>query len=47
MRSATRYLGFNRTGPNIRDAFESAINGLIRQDELERDGSMLRGRSAR
>ncbi len=42
IRAATRHLGFNRTGPNIREAFKSAINGLIRQKELERNGRMLR-----
>jgi Putative DNA-binding domain len=45
IRAATRYLGFRRTGPKIERAFRSAINGLLRQDELERDGSALRRRT--
>jgi len=42
IRAATRYLGFRRTGPKISKAFKSAINGLLRQNELERDGGVLR-----
>lgn len=42
IRAATRYLGFRRTGPKISKAFKSAINGLLRQNELQRDGSVLR-----
>jgi hypothetical protein len=45
IRAATRYLGFRRTGPKIERAFKSAINGLLRQDELERDGRALRRRT--
>jgi hypothetical protein len=45
IRAATRYLGFRRTGPKIERAFKSAINGLLRQDELERDGHALRKRA--
>lgn len=42
IRSATRWLGFRRTGPNIEKALRSAINGAIRQNVLERNGAMLR-----
>ncbi len=42
IRAATRHLGFRRTGPKISKAFKSAINGLLRQNELERDGHNLR-----
>jgi Predicted helicase len=42
IRAATRHLGFRRTGPKISKAFKSAINGLLRQNELERDGRALR-----
>lgn len=45
IRAATRYLGFRRTGPKIERAFKSAINGLLRQDELERNGHALRRRA--
>ncbi|MEA2163774.1 MAG: hypothetical protein QOK37_1901 [Thermoanaerobaculia bacterium] len=42
LRAATRHLGFRRTGPKIEQAFKSAINGLLRQNELERSGGNLR-----
>ena len=42
IRSATRHLGFRRTGPKIERAFKSAINDLLRQNELERNGRNLR-----
>lgn len=43
LRAATRHLGFRRTGPKIERAFKSAINGgLLRQNELERNGRNLR-----
>jgi len=42
IRAGTRYLGFRRTGPKISKAFKSAINGLLRQNELERNGRFLR-----
>ncbi len=42
LRAATRHLGFRRTGPKIERAFKSAINGLLRQNELERNGRSLR-----
>ncbi|MEX0654154.1 MAG: hypothetical protein WD534_10015 [Phycisphaeraceae bacterium] len=35
---ATRHLGFERTGKKIKAAFKSALTGLLRQDELEKDG---------
>ncbi len=42
LRAAARHLGFRRTGPKIERAFKSAINGLLRQNELERNGHALR-----
>ena len=44
IRAAAYHLGFARTGHRICDAFKSAINGLIRQGQLERAGSSLRRR---
>lgn len=41
-RAAARHLGFKRTGPLIRDAFKSAINGAIRRGLLESDGQLIR-----
>lgn len=38
IRAAARYLGFRRTGRQIRDAFKSAINGAIRRGLLEYNG---------
>jgi len=47
LRTATRHLGFRRTGPKIERAFKSAIIGLLRQNELERNGRALEfGRAA-
>lgn len=40
--SATRHLGFERTGKNIKAAFKSALTGLLRQGDLERDGNFIR-----
>jgi AIPR protein len=37
-----RWLGFRRTGPNIEEAARSVINGLIREDRLEKMGSQIR-----
>jgi hypothetical protein len=42
IRATTRYLGFKRTGPTIDERLRSAINGLIRQNLIERDGSRIR-----
>jgi type III restriction enzyme len=42
IRAGARYLGFRRAGSSIVEAFKSAINGLIRQELLERDGARLR-----
>lgn len=39
---AARFLGFRRTGPEIRRAFKSAINSAIRAGLLERDGPRIR-----
>jgi hypothetical protein len=39
---AAEHLGFQRVGESIREAFRSAINGLLRQERLERDGERLR-----
>lgn len=42
IRNSARHLGFARTGSKIVSAFKSAINGLIRQGLLERNGTRLR-----
>lgn len=42
IRAATRWLGFQRTGRAIQDAFKSAINGAIRRGRLEYEGSQIR-----
>lgn len=42
IRAATRWLGFQRTGRAIQDAFKSAINGAIRRGRLEKQGSQIR-----
>lgn len=42
IRETAAYLGFTRTGRNIRDSLKSAINGLIRQGLIERSGNSLR-----
>jgi len=42
IRAAARWLGFQRTGRAIQDAFKSAINGAIRRGRLERQGSQIR-----
>ena len=42
IRDAAYHLGFARTGKRIAKAFASAINGLIRQKQLEYAGSMIR-----
>ena len=39
---AARHLGFERCGKRIRQAFASAVNGLIRQKHLGHDGSLIR-----
>ena len=41
---AIRRLGFDRTGRKIRQAFKSALTGLLRQGALEYDGDMIRRR---
>lgn len=40
--STTRWLGFRKTGPVIRKALKSAINGAIRRGLLEYEGSRVR-----
>jgi hypothetical protein len=40
--ASSRYLGFQRTGRNIKAAFRSAINGGIRRGMIERDGQRIR-----
>jgi len=40
--AATERLGFGRLGKRIRAAFASAVNGLIRQNRLEYNGSQIR-----
>ena len=42
IRAAAGYLGFACTGKRIEAAFKSAVTGLIRQGELERDGEEIR-----
>jgi hypothetical protein len=42
IRAATRWLGFQRVGRAIQDAFKSAINGAIRRGRLEKQGSQIR-----
>ena len=44
IRMFARWLGFRRTGPYIEEAARSVINGLIREDRLESDGSDIRRR---
>ena len=44
IRMFARWLGFRRTGPYIEEAARSVINGLIREDRLESDGSEIRRR---
>jgi len=40
--AASRHLGFERTGKKIKAAFRSALTGLLRQGDLERDGDHIR-----
>lgn len=42
IREAARRLGFRRTGSAIREAFESAIRGALRQGRLEASGDRIR-----
>jgi hypothetical protein len=42
IREAARYLGFQHCGKRIRAAFTSALTGLIRQNQLEHEGSQIR-----
>jgi type I restriction enzyme, S subunit len=42
MQQAARYLGFQRTGSNIKTTLRSVINGLIREGRVETDGSVIR-----
>jgi len=42
IRAASRWLGFQRAGRAIQDAFNSAINGAIRRGRLEYEGSRIR-----
>lgn len=42
IRAAARWLGFQRAGRAINDAFKSAINGAIRRGRLEYEGSRIR-----
>lgn len=41
-RALARHLGFKRTGRSIEAAVRSAVNGLIRQQQLERSGEQIR-----
>lgn len=40
--AAARHLGFERTGKKIKQALTSALTGLLRQGELERNGNDIR-----
>jgi hypothetical protein len=42
IRAAAHYLGFAKAGSRIQKAFASAITGLIRQGQVERDGAYIR-----
>lgn len=42
IRAAARWLGFQRTGRAIQEAFKSVINGAIRRGRLEYEGSRIR-----
>jgi hypothetical protein len=42
MRSTARYLGFRRTGSEIKKTLKSAINGAIRRGLLEYEGTRVR-----
>ena len=42
IRAFARWMGFRRTGPAIDDAARSLINGLLREERLERDRSQIR-----
>lgn len=42
IRAFARWMGFRRTGPAIEDSARSLINGLLREDRLESDGSQIR-----
>jgi len=42
IRLAARHLGFERCGSRVRQAFASAVNGLIRQKELQYEGTQVR-----
>lgn len=42
IRDTARYLGFRRTGSEIRKALKSAINGAIRRGLLEYEGDRVR-----
>ena len=39
---AARQLGFGRCGSRVRQAFASAVNGLIRQGQIDYDRSLIR-----
>jgi Type ISP C-terminal specificity domain len=42
IRNFARWMGFRRTGPAIDDTARSLLNGLLREERLERDGSRIR-----
>ncbi len=42
IRCTARYLGFGRTGSEIKKALKSALNGAIRRGLLEYDGARVR-----
>jgi len=42
IRLAARQLGFERCGSRVRKAFASAVNGLIRQGQIDYDRSLIR-----
>jgi len=42
IRVFARWLGFRRTGPVLEDTARSLINGLLREERLESDGTLIR-----
>ncbi len=45
LRTLTQWLGFRRAGERIQETFASIVNGLIRADRLETEGSRIRRKS--
>src|SRR5262249_12345720 len=47
VRTFARWMGFRRTGPSIVECTRSLINGLLREDRLEREGTTIRRAGSR